>query len=396
MADPRATGGLAFLLIATALFAAGGVWLLSHTLLRDVDHPEYSTLSDAPKGASVLYETLSHMPLDVRRLYETGSLPDGATLFRIGQPLSRWQLRDIPSSTEETAFLTDGGRLVYAFERGFFYNAGSDSSCSETGTCACASATNRPPISSSSLTQGISLTVFSNQTEHAEADLPDARLPWYSSVVFTLSDKAAERWRTLYELDGHPVLIETRFGKGSIVLATDCYFLSNEGLAKDCRPALLAALVGTSRTVLFDETIHGISETRNTAWLMHRYRLHGLIAALALSMLLAFWRHVCPLLPRARETAASTSLQGFRQEDGLESLLHGHLPVAHLPRHLYEAWRQSVASPDEAACREMEHLLDTAEAARKPPVETCRALHALTRRKPRSIAVIHHPLATNH
>lgn len=385
MVDPRATGGLASLLVATALFTAGGVWLLSHTLLRDIDHPAYSTLSDTPKGASVLYETLSRMPLDVRRLCETGSLPDGATLFRIGQPLSRGRLHDIPGNAEEAAFVTDGGRLVYAFLPEGFYSADSDSSCAETGTCSCISATvtNRPVVSTLSLTQGISPLTVSNLIGNADTGLLDAQVPWYSSTVFTLDDKAAERWRALYELDGLPVLIETRLGKGSIVLATDCYFLSNEGLAKDCRPALLAALVGASRTVLFDETIHGISEQRNTAWLMHRYRLHGIIAALALSMLLALWRHVCPLLPRARETAASASLQGFRMEDGLESLLHGHLPAANLPRQLYEAWRQSVASPDATVCREMESLLDTAEAARKPPVETCRALHGITRSKQR-------------
>ena len=397
MADSRTTGGLVFLLVAIALFAAGGGWLLSHTLVRDIHQPEYSTLSDAPKGTSALYETLSRMSLDVRRLYTTETLPPDATLFRIGQTINWWQLENIPQDSAEAAFLTDGGRLVYAFQASRYIRPPSGTvsnacvTCSETGTCVTVSVTNRLPVTGYNLTQGISLTALTNHVGSAEAetDASGMRVPWYSPVVFTLSENAAERWRTLYELDGHPVLIETRFGKGSVVLATDCYFLSNEGFANDRRPGLIAALVGTSRTVLFDETVHGLSERHNMTWLMHRYGLHGLIVALMLPLLLALWRHVCPLLPRVRENLAATAQQGFRMEDGLESLLCGHLPAARLPRHLYEAWRQSVAAPDEATCREMERLIDDGETRHAPPMETCRALHALTQRKPRSIAVIH-------
>jgi hypothetical protein len=380
MAEPRATGGLPLLLAALAFLAAGGVWLLSRAVVRDVRHPAYSTLNDTPEGARVLYEALSGLPLDVRRRYGSDPLPAGATLFRIGQPLSRWRLADILRDAGEAAFVAGGGRLVCAF-KGWEPDRRDDTpyvSCSETGLCASAAATNRPSATRPGLTKGLGLTALTNLTGNAAADALAARVPWYSAAVFEFDPGTAERWRTLYELEGRPVLIETRFGKGSVVLATDCYFLSNEGLAKDRRPALLSVLVGGSRTVLFDETAHGIRERPNTAWLMRRYRLHGLAAALALPVLLAFWRHACPLLPRAREDPAGTPQQGFRLEDGLVSLLRGHLPAARLPRQLYEAWRQT-AAPDDAARREMESLLETAEALRAPPAETCRALHRLAR-----------------
>lgn len=368
MADLRQTSGVPLLLVLLALFAAGGAWLLSRTVARDIQHPTYSTLNDTPQGARVLFDALSHLPLDVQRRYDANApLPDNATLFRIGPRLSWWSLDDIPMNLEEATFVADGGRLVYTF-----------SGARPNRASAAAAITNQSFGTTISFTKGLSLVALSNLTAQAEADA--AQIPWHSALAFELSPEASNRWHTLYAVEGYPVMVETRHGKGSVILATDCYFLSNEGLAQDSRPELLSALVGPARIVLFDETIHGISEKRNLTWLMHRYRLHGLIIALALPVLLALWQHASPLLPRARETT-STHQQGLRTEDGLVSLLRGHMPAARLPRQLYEAWRQTAPPSAAASDSEMEDLLETAEANRTPPAETCRALYQLVQQK---------------
>jgi len=386
MAERQTASGFPLLLVALALLAAGGAWLLSRTMVQDIQHPAYSTLNDTPEGASVLYTALSHTRLEVQRLYEADRFPAGAALFRIGGPLHAEALEGIAASAEEAAFVAGGGRLVCAFAG--WRSAGDR----ETAPCADA-ATNRLAASVHRATQGVTLGVLTNFASRVQSGHSAANVPWYSVGVFELRSAATNRWRTLYALDGHPVLIETRFGKGSIVLATDCYFLSNEGLAKDARPALLSALVGEAHAVLFDETLHGLRETHNTAWLMRRYHLYGLVAVLGLLFLLALWQHACPLLPQVREDAAAAPQTGFRIEDGRVSLLRGHLPAARLPRHLFEAWRQTATRADAPACREMEALLETAEALRRPPVETCRALYDRVRKKtqPTRRATAHTP-----
>src|SRR5208282_4345007 len=89
-----------------------------------------------------------------------------------------------------------------------------------------------------------------------KTDLPlPATLAWHSAAVFT---NLAKSWRTIYARGTNPVVIERRFGTGTVVLATDSYFLSNEALRKDRHPDLLAWLVGPARRVVFDEAHLGI------------------------------------------------------------------------------------------------------------------------------------------
>src|SRR5206468_3145794 len=56
-----------------------------------------------------------------------------------------------------------------------------------------------------------------------------ATLAWHSALVFTNLDKS---WRTIYARGKNAVVIERRFGRGTVVLASDSYFLSNEAMSK--------------------------------------------------------------------------------------------------------------------------------------------------------------------
>lgn len=81
-------------------------------------------------------------------------------------------------------------------------------------------------------------------------DLPE-KLLWRSGAVMLRLDKA---WRVIYARGAEAVLIERAYGRGSVVVATDTFFASNEALRDERQSGLLAWLIGPSRRVIFDET----------------------------------------------------------------------------------------------------------------------------------------------
>jgi len=60
------------------------------------------------------------------------------------------------------------------------------------------------------------------------------------------------------------VVIERDFGKGSVVIATDSYFVSNESMEQDRHADLLAWLIGANKNVVFDEA--HLASSKHRAW----------------------------------------------------------------------------------------------------------------------------------
>lgn len=116
-----------------------------------------------------------------------------------------------------------------------------------------------------------------------------AEVTWRSTLGFA---SVEDPWLVLYRRGDRPVLIERRYLRGSLVLATDSFFLSNEGLSNERNTALLAALVGDRSRVIFDETVHGGNERPGIVALARRFRLHGFVVVGLLFLGLCLWRAV--------------------------------------------------------------------------------------------------------
>jgi hypothetical protein len=101
------------------------------------------------------------------------------------------------------------------------------------------------------------------------------------------------QWATLSQRDA----VERDFGKGSVVLVADSYFLSNEGLREARDTDLIARLVGPARHVVFDENHFGVAETGSVAKLMRKYRLEGAVLVLVVVAGLFLWRSASSFLP---------------------------------------------------------------------------------------------------
>jgi len=174
----------------------------------------------------------------------------------------------------------------------------------------------------------------------------DAALPpsmaWHSSLCFS---ELAPEWRTLYAWANHPVVVERSWGRGTIVLASDSYPVSNEAMWKDRHAGFLAWLAGASREVVFDETHLGTQRVRGTMMMIREYRLAGLVIVAAAIGLLFIWRNAASLVPK--HEAASTGLEnialGKGASEALVDLLRRSVPKRDVLRVCVDEWARSAS-----------------------------------------------------
>jgi hypothetical protein len=166
-------------------------------------------------------------------------------------------------------------------------------------------------------------------------------LPWRSALYFQAIDDA---WQVRYTRAGKPVFMERKWGEGSIVLASDTYFLSNEAMRDDRHPALLAWLAGPNRHVIFDESHFGLVTPPGIIDLIYRLRLQGFLAVLGVLGALYGWMSLMAPVPR-RETAAiefTAATRGREAFSGMVSLLRRSVPPADLLARCHAEWKDTL------------------------------------------------------
>ena len=139
------------------------------------------------------------------------------------------------------------------------------------------------------------------------------------------------------------MVIERKFGKGSVVIASDSFFVSNEAMLKDRHADLLAWLVGASRQVVFDEAHLGISESPGVAALMRKYRLQGLAAGLLLLAGLFIWKNSTSLVPPQAAGQSEDFVAGKDAASGFVSLLRRNIPTRDIFAACFAEWKKSAA-----------------------------------------------------
>ncbi len=205
----------------------------------------------------------------------------------------------------------------------------------------------------------------------------EPEIPWHSTTYFKITKPD---WHTLYTCNGHPVVIERKLGAGSLLIASDSYFISNEALRSDRCPKLLAALVGPADLV-FDEHSHNVTEEPNMAGLVKRYGLRGAVAALFLVAALFVWRNIVRFVPPYSTAAESdVILSGQESTEGFVNLLRRSVSPKKLLGVCIAEWRKSYGHD----ARELAKLEVAAMAAAgSDPVTGYSALAArLTRKHP--------------
>ncbi len=136
-------------------------------------------------------------------------------------------------------------------------------------------------------------------------------------------------------------MIERKIGKGSVLLTTVSYFLSNEAMVRERRPDLLLYILGGKKRIVFDEYHNGVAVEPGVASLLRQYHLEWTIAGLLLVAALFIWRNSMPLVPPVRRAAAPLLSQGKDAASGLTNLLRRNVPGDKILDLCYNEWRKT-------------------------------------------------------
>ncbi|MBL9189334.1 MAG: DUF4350 domain-containing protein [Opitutaceae bacterium] len=198
-------------------------------------------------------------------------------------------------------------------------------------------------------------------------DWPDT-IGWASDL--RLIGKNDAGWTTLYGRGSEPVLVERALGRGTIVVAGDAYFLSNEGLQRNPPTTLLAWIVGSHPRVVFDESHLGVVEDTGIAALARRYGLASAFFTLLLLAALWVWQRMALFVPppeESHEVALS-----YHPAAGLEALLRRSVPAGELGAACAAEWKRTGRPGDVARVE--------AAIAAAPKKSSAAALHNLALR----------------
>ncbi|HEY3739879.1 MAG TPA: DUF4350 domain-containing protein [Bryobacteraceae bacterium] len=167
-------------------------------------------------------------------------------------------------------------------------------------------------------------------------------LPRQSNAYFVPEDKSGWIVRDLNKKD-EAVLVEHRFGEGKILLLTNSYPLSNEGLRSTRPVSLIETIAGPAPRIIFDESHLGVANTGSVGTLIRRYRLTGAFAVLLLLAALFLWKNSSSLLPQSSEPQSIEAAAGADSHSGLVNLLKRSVPSTQLARACLDRWKETRA-----------------------------------------------------
>jgi hypothetical protein len=348
---------LLVLLLIAFLFGVGHLFVLRFQT-GDV-YPAYSSLRSDPLGTRVLYESLENLgDLTLGRnyhfLHSLKPEPD-TTLFYLGTPAddSYPVPRDLIEVFDRLA--ESGGRLVMSFlpikqKRKKKAKVEKESESQKVENIECRETSKKNSLISIKKHWGIGFEFNQNlpvkdgsylalDAVSSRPDLPPV-ISWHSNLYFDLQDKS---WQVLYTSDGHPVMIERPFGKGSLALCADSFLISNEALRSERHPQLLVWLLGHNSKVLFDEAHFGIYKQPSVAALLRHYRFHRVLWVLAVMALLFVWKNAAYFVPPRKDVVPSGAdvVSDKDYTRGLIAMLRRNIPGSEILQVCGQEWERT-------------------------------------------------------
>ena len=195
------------------------------------------------------------------------------------------------------------------------------------------------------------------QATTGRPELPPA-ISWHTNLYFETFDDA---WQVIYSCQGRPVIIERKFGDGSIVLSADSFFVSNEALRSERYPPLLIWLMGRNSKIIFDEAHFGIYKRPGVASLLRHYRFQWFFAALAVLALLFVWKNTVYFVPPLKDNGLKdtdvVSEKDYTQ--GLIALLRRNIGGGKILDVCGNEWEQSIMKDKRIQTVTFERIKDT-------------------------------------
>jgi hypothetical protein len=354
----RSPTSLLILLLA-ALSVAGFVRLFELRFAAGDVYPPYSSLRADPLGTKVLHDALRDTSdFEVSRNFlpvDKIATPGETTIFYTGARFDFWPYDEVD---QLDGLAKNGARVIVTFlpeanqkaVRKLIHGAAKKKNAPAKPLRGKDKEEETPsdmPFSDVAKQWGFSLARFKSQSSRpvtpkltAAAMQPDIEpaLSWHTAIYFSDPQPV---WRILYRAGGQPVVMERELGRGCIVIATDSYFLSNEAMRAERAPRLLAWLLGSRSRVVFDETHLGVEEKPGISTLVRKYRLEGLLGAIAVLAGLFVWESSSPFLPPRADAVDLQTVIGKDSAAGFVSLLRRGIPPSRLIRVCMDEWHKS-------------------------------------------------------
>jgi hypothetical protein len=343
-----------FLLTVAAFFFYGMTKLLILRFQKGDAYPPYSSFRSDPSGTKAFYEGLGLLAgvetvRNVEPLQKVSGLSE-ATLFLFGLqgPHFSAMQQESVKAFDEAALA--GGRIVISFAPTHALPAPPPKEkerCETPQKDANKENDDEQELHGKEYIDlnkrwGVEVELSEKEAPEASLSTPDNTLPpslaWRSTLVFEPQD---EVWHTIYAKAGKPVLIERSYGKGSIILSSDSFFLSNEAMKSSRYPQLLSWLCGTHKKIIFDETHLGVRKSPGIATLLRKYGLAPFLISLLALAILAIWKQSARFVTAYEEDEQAVIDPSKDTSTGLTNLLHRNIPLNDILPACLEEWERS-------------------------------------------------------
>jgi hypothetical protein len=167
-------------------------------------------------------------------------------------------------------------------------------------------------------------------------------ISWHGALYFK---DLKPQWHVLYLCETKPVVIERKFGSGSMILAADSFFISNEALRGERHSRLIARMFDGPMTIVFDEEHNNLRDNPGIASLARKYRLHGVVASLLLLAIFFVWKNAVRFVPAYETTVqADDVVAGKESGEGFVNLLRRSIRHSAIFDTCIAEWRKAFAN----------------------------------------------------
>ena len=372
---PKKTNKLLLLFVGIILLSMV-ILLVAAPYLRGTAYPKYSTYRADPIGSKLFFNSLKSMPnLKVERILKplfSAKFAPQTTIINCGVPSADFQsylpeeeiINDddsIPIVSNGFAKFAKDGAIV-----GIMLSTAKNFLDLLLGNSTKDDRDFNKKSPDSFLIDDNGEQIFAELAENTDSSLP-AHLAW-NDEFFLRGKIVKEKWQVIYRFKNKPVVLERKYGKGSIVVVCASYNISNQALLLSRQPSFLAWLIGDAKEIFFNETQLGVGEKPGVSALVIHYRLQGFFFAILALMLLFVWKSSNPLVPYySIQEMKSRTKHGKDSHAGLHNLLKKSITQWDILQKGHALWEQQAARKNPILKKQIKKVNELIENNNKIP-----------------------------
>lgn len=346
---------------AAALAFLFAVTIVVTVLLRaetTYNYPAYSSLNNSADGTKAYFEALNKLGFIVTRNYRPLRKLQGehTDIFYAGTPLADLQYGDDKDLEDFEQLAKSGARLIIAAQPQSVEINLPEKKSKETF-----------PDKKDVLKQHWGIEVGARESHVSQVESGAAHRLGMKPLTGYFAKWSKDWSPSLTRSDGHPLLLERRFGKGSVLLISDCRYFTNRELLTRPDTQVLAAVPGAPSQIIFDENHLGLEDTGTVVGLTTAHRLNWIFAGFIVLAVLYIWRSSVSFIPPV-PMVNDSSVTGQNAYAALTNLLMQSVRPKSLLHKAAQEWNSS------AHLHRNRHMISAEELALLPDLDPASTL----------------------